>query len=101
MKAFLPRDRLIPLLEALSRQIEVIAPVATEAGPVFATWQGQTLDLKTKTLSPPTEFLLPHKEVLFRYIQEAGRYTFEEEDDPSSAAVWHPALRSARHSCTG
>ena len=82
MKAFLQRGRLLPLLEALSRQIEVIAPVATAAGPVFATWQGQTLDLETKTLSPPTEFLLPHKEVLFRYVQEAGRYTFEEEEIP-------------------
>ena len=72
----------MPLLEALSRQMEVIAPVATEAGPVYATWQGQPLDLKTKPLSPPTEFLLPHKEVLFRYVQESGRYTFKEDEIP-------------------
>ncbi len=92
MKAFLQRDKLLPLLETLSRHIEVIAPLATQAGPVFATWQGQTLDLETKTLSPPTEFLHPHKEVLFRYVQEDGRYTFEEEQI-------HPRLLFAIRPC--
>jgi ferredoxin len=27
---------------------------------------------------PPTEFLLPQKEVLFKYIQQSGRYVFKE-----------------------
>jgi sulfhydrogenase subunit beta (sulfur reductase) len=79
MKAFLPGDRLSLFLGALSRQIEVIAPLATESGPIFATWRGQSLDLKSKILSPTTEFLLPHKEMLFRYVQESGHYAFKEE----------------------
>ena len=82
MKAFLEKDRLIPFLDVLSRQIEVIAPLATEAGAVYSTWQGQPLDLRSNPLSPPTEFLLPHKETLFRYIQESGRYTFKEDSIP-------------------
>ena len=82
MKAFLKKDKLLALLEALARQMEVIAPLATESGPVYATWRGQPLDLKTNPLSPPTEFLLPHKETLFRYIQESGRYSFKEDEIP-------------------
>ncbi len=85
-KAFLLKANLPALLEAVSRQMEVIAPLATPAGPVYATWQGEqgeALDLRALPLSPPTEFLLAHKEVLFRYVQESGRYTFKEEDaDP-------------------
>lgn len=61
MKAFLEKDRLIPFLNTLSRQIEVIAPLATEAGAVYSTWQGQPLDLRNNPLFPPTEFLLPTK----------------------------------------
>ena len=72
----------MPLLQALSRQMEVIAPVATPAGAVYSTWKGQPLDLKNNPLSPPTEFLLPHKETLFRYVQESGRYTFKEDEIP-------------------
>ena len=82
MKAFLEKDRLIPFLDILSRQIEVIAPLATEAGAVYSTWQGQPLDLGNNPLFPPTEFLLPHKETLFRYIQESGRYKFKEDSIP-------------------
>jgi len=83
MKAFLPKDQLPLLLDALGERIEVIAPVSTDAGPAFVTWHGQPIDLKDKPLSPITEFLLPHKEALFTYIQEAGRYTFKEEEIPS------------------
>lgn len=82
MKAFLEGDALMPLLQALSRQMEVIAPVASEAGAVYSTWKGQPLDLKNNPLSPPTEFLLPHKETLFRYVQDSGRYTFKEDEIP-------------------
>ncbi|NMC09601.1 MAG: hypothetical protein GYA39_01265 [Methanothrix sp.] len=83
MKAFLPKHKLPLLLEALRGQMEVIAPVSTDAGPAFVTWQGQPIDLMGKPLSPVTEFLLPHKEALFTYVQEAGRYTFKEEMIPS------------------
>jgi len=82
MKAFLAKEGLIPLLEALSQQMEIIAPLATESCAVFSSWRGQIMDLQNNPLAPPTEFLLPHREILFRYVQESGRYTFKEEEIP-------------------
>lgn len=94
--ALLPKENLIPFLTMLSDKMEVIAPVAAsmaapeeisaasplaESGePVFATWRGQPLALEKSpsTLIPPIEFLLPQREVLFRYVQESGSYTFDE-----------------------
>jgi sulfhydrogenase subunit beta (sulfur reductase) len=82
MIALLPKEDLRPFLTKLSEKMEVIAPVvkgeenATE--PVFVTWEGQALSLEKSPLIPPIEFLLPQREVLFRYIQESGSYTFEE-----------------------
>lgn len=82
IKAFLLKANLPALLVAVSRQMEVIAPLAMPGGPVYATWQGEALDLEGRALSPPTELLLPHKEVLFHYVQESGRYSFREEEAP-------------------
>ncbi len=79
MKALLPRNMLIPLLSKISRKLEVIAPVMIQGVPVFCTWKGQDVAFDENPLHPPTEFLLPHKETLFRYVQESGRYTFEED----------------------
>ncbi len=80
MIALLPKENLIPLLIRLGEKMEVIAPVAKGEGPdpVFVTWKGQALSLDKSPLIPPIEFLLPQKEVLFRYVQESGSYTFED-----------------------
>lgn len=78
MKALLPKERLETLLTNLSRHMEVMAPVSIEGAPCFVSWQGQPLALETNTSTPATEFLLPNREILFKYIQESGRYTFEE-----------------------
>jgi sulfhydrogenase subunit beta (sulfur reductase) len=78
MIAILPKENLIPFLTKLSEKMEVIAPVDEAGEPVFITWKGQALSLEKSPLIPPIEFLLPQREVLFRYIQESGSYTFEE-----------------------
>jgi sulfhydrogenase subunit beta (sulfur reductase) len=78
MKAFLPKESLVPFLDSISSRIEVVAPVKIEGTPVFASWNGQPLALEENPLLPPQEFLLPQREVLFRYIQDCGMYTFEE-----------------------
>jgi len=79
--AFLPKERLVPLLTLLSDRMEVVAPILVEGVPVFASWSGQPLALKDNPLLPPQEFFLPQREVLFRYIQDCGRYSFEEAAD--------------------
>ena len=78
MKALLPKEKLEPLLTNLSHLLEVVAPVSIEGVPCFVSWHGQPLALETNPSTPATEFLLPNREVLFKYIQESGRYTFEE-----------------------
>lgn len=78
MIAFLPKDDLVALLSTLVGKLEVIAPVMAGGEPVFSTWRGQNLALDRNSLSPPTEFLVPQRETLFKYIQYSGRYTFEE-----------------------
>jgi sulfhydrogenase subunit beta (sulfur reductase) len=79
MKALLPRDMLAPFLSKIRDKLEIIAPVMIEGEPVFCTWTGQQLALDENPLHPPTEFLLPQRETLFKYVQESGRYAFEEE----------------------
>ncbi len=78
MIALLPKENLIPFLHRIGGKMEVIAPVFLGQEPAFITWKGQPLALERNTLMPPIEFLLPQREVLFRYVQESGRYTFEE-----------------------
>lgn len=78
MIAFIPKDRLMPLLARLGEKMEVIAPVVKGEEPAFVTWEGQALSLKGNPLISPIEFLLPQREVLFRYVQESGSYTFEQ-----------------------
>ncbi len=90
--ALLPKENLIPFLTMLSEKMEVIAPIAIApvAGsddPVFATWKGQALALAKSPLIPPIEFLLPQREVLFRYVQESGSYTFE-ENSPKARLIF-------------
>lgn len=79
MKALLPKKNLLLLLEALDSRMEVVAPILAEGVPVFASWKGQPLGLESNPLIPPQEFLLPQRDVLFRYVQDSGRYTFEKE----------------------
>ena len=79
MKALLPGDMLVPFLSKIRDKLEIIAPVMIEGEPVFCTWTGQQLALDENPLHPPTEFLLPQRETLFKYVQESGRYAFEEE----------------------
>ncbi len=78
MIALLPKEKLVPLLTSLNRSLEVIAPVLIEGGPCFISWHGEPLALEKNPSTPATEFLLPNRETLFKYIQESGRYTFEE-----------------------
>ena len=80
MKAYLPKDSLVPLLEQINKRMEVIAPIEVEGTPVFSSWKGQTLALKENPLLPPQEFFLPQRDVLFKYVQDCGRYTFTETD---------------------
>jgi len=76
---FLDRENLVPLVEELSKTLEVVAPVYVESEPIFATWRGEALALDADNpLNSPTEFFLPQKEVLFKYVQYSGRYTFTE-----------------------
>lgn len=77
-RSLLPKENLIPFLAMLGEKMEVIAPVVNGDEPVFATWEDQALALDKSPLIPPIEFLLPQREVLFRYVQESGSYTFDE-----------------------
>ncbi len=83
MKALLSRDKLVPFLTEISRKLEVVAPVLANGESVFCTWTGQPLALDENPLNPPAEFLFPQRETLFKYVQESGRYTFEEEQPMS------------------
>ncbi len=87
MKAFLPRESLVPWMKDLSSSLEVIAPVDVEGEAVFQTWKGQPPALAGNTLSSPVEVLLPKVDVLFRYVQESGRYTFHEPRAPTRVVV--------------
>jgi ferredoxin len=78
MKAFLPKDNLVPMLTRVGRYMEVVAPIEVEGVAVFASWSGQSLALKDNPLLPPLEFFLPQRETIFRYVQDSGRYSFEE-----------------------
>jgi len=83
MIAILKKEELMSLLTKLGEKIEIIAPIMTEGGPSFSTWSGQNLALDKNTLCPPTEFFMPQKETLFKYIQYSGRYTFVEPQPKS------------------
>jgi len=89
MRSFhIPRDGLVPFLDGLSKNLELIAPVMAEGEPVFVTWSGEKLALDGENpLASPVEFFLPQKEVLFRYVQYSGRYTFE-EDEPRPRMIF-------------
>ncbi|MCR3883420.1 4Fe-4S dicluster domain-containing protein [Methanotrichaceae archaeon M04Ac] len=85
---FLRREDLVPLLEELAETLEVVAPVLVEGEAAFATWRGGALALDDKNpLASPMEFFLPKKEVLFRYVQYSGRYTFS-EDPPRARLIF-------------
>jgi sulfhydrogenase subunit beta (sulfur reductase) len=84
----LRREDLVPLLEELAETLEVVAPVQVEGEAAFATWRGEALALDDKNpLTSPMEFFLPQKEVLFRYVQYSGRYTFS-EDPPRARLIF-------------
>ncbi|MGB3944394.1 MAG: 4Fe-4S dicluster domain-containing protein [Methanothrix sp.] len=84
----LRREDLVPLLEELAGTVEVVAPVRIEGEAAFATWRGRALALEADNpLASPVEFFLPKKEVLFRYVQYSGRYTFS-EDPPKSRLIF-------------
>jgi len=78
MRAVLPKEKLVPLLQRLGRGMDVVAPVKSGKSTAFATWRGQDLQLTENPLYSPLEYLLPAREVLFRYIQDSGRYSFEQ-----------------------
>lgn len=78
--SLLRREGLVPLLRDLAETLEVVAPILVDGEPVFATWKGEDPALKADNpLNSPVEFFLPKKEVLFKYVQYSGRYTFSEE----------------------
>jgi sulfhydrogenase subunit beta (sulfur reductase) len=79
MNALLLKEMLVPFLTKMRSKLEVVAPVLIEGVPTFSTWTGQPLALDQNPLDSPIEFLLPQRETLFRYVQESGRYTFEDE----------------------
>lgn len=84
----LRREDLVPLLEELAETLEVVAPVQVEGEAAFATWRGGALALDgDNPLASPMEFFLPKKEVLFRYVQYSGRYTFS-EDPPRARLIF-------------
>ena len=78
--SLLRREGLVPLLRDLAETLEVVAPILVDGSAVFATWRGEEPALKADNpLNSPVEFFLPKREVLFRYVQYSGRYTFAEE----------------------
>lgn len=84
----LRREDLLPLLEELAGTLEVVAPVFVGGEAAFATWRGGALALEADNpLASPMEFFLPKKEVLFRYVQYSGRYTFS-EDSPRARLIF-------------
>ena len=87
MIVFLPRDKLPKLLSNLSEMLEVVAPVRLGGESVFVTWKGQPIDLEMNPQISPIEFLLPQKEVLFKYIQQSGRYIFKEVEHMKKIAA--------------
>ena len=81
---FLRQEDTVPFLEELAETLEVVAPIYIEGEPVFATWKGEPLALDANNpLNSPLEFFLPQREVLFRYVQYSGRYSFSEEPPKS------------------
>jgi ferredoxin len=77
---FLRCENLLSLVEELAETLEVVAPVRVDGEAAFATWKGEALALEgDNPLASPVEFFLPKKEVLFRYVQYSGRYTFSED----------------------
>ncbi|MCJ7443993.1 MAG: 4Fe-4S dicluster domain-containing protein [Methanotrichaceae archaeon] len=83
MIVFLAKDKLPALLSELNEMLEVVAPVRIGNDTAFATWVGQPIDFEKNPQISPTEFLLPQREVLFKYIQHSGRYVFEEVEPKS------------------
>ena len=58
--------------------MDVVAPQKVDGAVVFASWKGQEMALQENSLLSPLEFLLPQRDVLFRYTQDSGRYSFAE-----------------------
>ncbi|NYT02507.1 MAG: hypothetical protein GKC10_07110 [Methanosarcinales archaeon] len=81
MIALISKEDMVPFLQAVSRKMEVVAPVMDQGTPAYVTWKGQPLALEGENpLVSPVKLLYPQREVLFRYIQECGSYTFEEPE---------------------
>jgi len=81
----LDRQKLLPWLEALGREFEVIAPVKTHGEVVFTSLSDVSqvaLDYEN-TLVPPKEFFLPPTETMFSFTTNKGGFNIvlpEEED---------------------
>lgn len=81
MMVIISEEDMVPFLSSLSQRMEVVAPVMDQGTPAFVTWNGQPLALDGENpLVSPVKLLYPQREVLFRYIQECGSYTFEEPE---------------------
>lgn len=69
------------LLRRAGAFFEVIAPVLVNGEPQLVTWRGEELALGAPNpLMPPARLFLPPRDVLFRYLQESGLYTFEKPE---------------------
>lgn len=81
MMAFMKYGDVERFLQRMSERIDVVAPVNRYGEAAFLPWHGEPLALASQNpLVSPVKILLPQHEVLFRYIQDSGRYSFEEPE---------------------
>lgn len=78
----LKKDHVKSLLRKIAKDYELVAPVKNPWGDtlfeVVSSIDDVRLDLESKPVAPPKEFLLPREETLFNYKREGKEYRFEE-----------------------
>ena len=78
----LNKEHLTSFLRKIAREHRLIAPVKNRYGDTLfeevSCLDDISLDLESRPAMPPTHFLLPQDETLFRYKREGGQYYFSE-----------------------
>ncbi len=97
----LPKERLPGFVESLRTGFRVVGPVRTETGYAFDEIRSvdeMVLDYPTTTL-PPKKYLLPQREVLFRFHSETGENGARRLDVQPVFDGVEPTVIFGVHSC--